>query len=73
MEPSDDQPERANCYEASPGCKCARDECGGVKDMLMDCPIHGVDGPVQLRLHGCQRAQSMQRARMMASRRTSGS
>lgn len=72
---SDDNPAvtTVTCYEASAGCLCSREDCGGVQEFLTSCPVHGVDGPDVLRVHGCKRDSSVRRARMMASRRPSGS
>lgn len=69
----DDELVKVACFEPSAGCLCNRAECGGVKELLADCPVHGMSGPEVLRLHDCNPATTRKRARMMASRRASGS
>lgn len=60
---------KTNCYEASAGCACRREDCGGVRELLSSCPIHGLNGPEVMRLHGCDQSASIMRVRMMAARR----
>lgn len=51
------------CYEAGPKCTCKKLKCGGVERLSLKCLEHGLAGPNQLRVHGCQRSNALHQAR----------